>query len=160
MTIEFTLVNSVDGRFIAMLRRPTIVLRWSTITAYSRTSAELSKMSNKISAFRGALVTNTEPATLPGQEPIIGRHVTLERLTAVHFLDLWDNLGSHPDLWTWWPDEPCKTPSEFSEYMDVLLTLSDDLAVYAVLLPSGPKHGESSRHRVCPVHRPPLQPRR
>lgn len=92
----------------------------------------------------GAVVSNTEPAKRPGPEPLTGQHVMLERLAKNHFSDLWEHVGSHEDLWKWWPDGPCKTPSEFDDYLDSFSKLmAEDLAVYAVLLLSGPNKGEA-----------------
>jgi RimJ/RimL family protein N-acetyltransferase len=91
-----------------------------------------------------AVVSNTNPAHLPGHEPLTGKHVTLTRLTPAHFPDLWENVGSHADLWIWWPDGPFSTPSEFDSNMNELLTfMGDDLAVYACLLISGPHKGKA-----------------
>jgi RimJ/RimL family protein N-acetyltransferase len=91
----------------------------------------------------GALVSNTKPAHLPGPEPLTGQHVTLERLTQNHFHDLYENIGSHADIWAWWPDEPCSTESEFDDYLNELLKYNvDDLIVYTVLL-SGENKGKA-----------------
>ena len=86
----------------------------------------------------GAVVSNTDPAHLPGSEPLTGQHVTLERLTQNHIPDLYEHVGSHANLWTWWPDEPPSTPSEFDDYLNGILQSSDNLAIYAVLPLSGP----------------------
>lgn len=67
-----------------------------------------------------------------------GQHVTLERLTQRHFPDLYENLGSHANVWAWWPDEPPSTASAFDDYLNEMLKMSDDIAVYAVCLLSGP----------------------
>ncbi|MCJ1439230.1 hypothetical protein MMC27_008621 [Xylographa pallens] len=86
-----------------------------------------------------AVAPNTNPAHLPGPEPLTGQHITLERLTQNHFADLYENVGSHADLWTWWPDEPLSTAPEFDDYLNELLKfMTDDLVVYAVILLSGP----------------------
>ena len=90
-----------------------------------------------------AIVSNTNPAHLPGPEPLTGQHVTLERLTQNHFPDLYETIGSHADLWTWWPDEPCSTASEFDDYLNAALKMSDDLVSYAVLPLSGPNKGKA-----------------
>jgi len=90
----------------------------------------------------GPVLTNTAPATLPSREAITGKHVTLVRTTKDHFPDLWENVGSHPDLWTWWPEGPFDTSAEFYTNMEGLLSfLGEDLSVYAVLLNSGPHSG-------------------
>lgn len=86
----------------------------------------------------GGLITNTEPARLPGPEDLVGKHVTLTRLTEEHFSSLYDNIGVHADLWIYWPDGPFDTPSAFNDNLIHFLDLSPDLATYAVLLPSGP----------------------
>ncbi|MCJ1422011.1 hypothetical protein MMC32_008380 [Xylographa parallela] len=91
-----------------------------------------------------AVVSNTNPAHLPGSEPLTGQHVTLERLIQNHFPDLYENVGSHADLWTWWPDEPPSTASEFDNYLNELLKfMTDDLVVYAVILLSGTNRGKA-----------------
>ena len=90
-----------------------------------------------------AVVSNTDAAHLPGPEPLTGRHVTLERLTQTHFPDLFENVGSHADLWTWWPDGPFSSASKFSDYLYELLNMSDDIVIYAVLLLLGPNKGKA-----------------
>jgi RimJ/RimL family protein N-acetyltransferase len=92
----------------------------------------------------GAVVSNTNPAHFPGPEPLTGQHVTLEHLTQNHFPDLYENVGSHADLWTWWPDEPPSTTSEFDNYLNELLKMSSDLVIYAVFLLSGPNKGKAA----------------
>jgi RimJ/RimL family protein N-acetyltransferase len=75
---------------------------------------------------------------------LTGQYVTLERLTQNHFPDLYENVGSHADLWTWWPDGPFSTISEFDDYLNELLRfMSDDLVVYAVIFFSGPNKGKA-----------------
>ena len=91
----------------------------------------------------GAVVSNTNPAHLPGPQPLTGQHVTLERLAQNHFPDLYENVGSHADLWTWWPEGPFSTTSEFDDYLNDLLKTSDDLVIYAVFLLSGPNKGKA-----------------
>jgi RimJ/RimL family protein N-acetyltransferase len=91
----------------------------------------------------GAFVSNTNPAHLPGPEPLTGRHVTLERLTQNHFPDLWEHIGSHADLWAYWLDGPFSTTSEFNDNLNELLQMSDDLVIYAVILLSGPNKGKA-----------------
>jgi len=95
------------------------------------------------SPILGAVVSNTDPAHLLGPEPLTGRHVILERLTQDHFPDLYENVGSYADLWTCWPEGPFSTTSEFDESLNELLNTSPDLAVYAVILLSGPKKGKA-----------------
>ncbi|MCJ1448593.1 MAG: hypothetical protein MMC23_009110 [Stictis urceolatum] len=99
-------------------------------------------MSNN-SHLLGAIVTNTNPAHLPGPDPLTGQCVTLERLTQNHFPDLYGSIGSHNDLWTWWPDEPPSTASEFDDYMTAFMKLSEDLVIYAVCLLFGPSKGKA-----------------
>ncbi|KUJ07819.1 acyl-CoA N-acyltransferase, partial [Mollisia scopiformis] len=74
---------------------------------------------------------------------VTGKHVRLERLAQDHFPDLWENMGSHQDLWTWWPDGPYETREEhdkmLSEFMEFL---KDDLTVWTIILVSGPKQGK------------------
>ena len=91
----------------------------------------------------GAVVSNTDPALIPGPEPLTGQHVTLERLTQKHFPDLYENVGCHDDVWAWWPDGPFSTASDFIHYLNPLLDRSDDLVVYTVLLLSGPSKGRA-----------------
>ena len=100
-------------------------------------------MSNEPSDL-GAVISNADPAHLPGPEPLTGQHVTLERLTQKHFPDLWENLGSHADLWTCWPEGPYSTASEFDDSLSGLFKISDDLATYAVCLLSGPNKGKAA----------------
>jgi RimJ/RimL family protein N-acetyltransferase len=89
------------------------------------------------------LVSNTEPARFPGAEPLTGKQVVLERLTKKHYPDLYQSIGCHADLWTWWPDEPVSTASEFDEYLNMFLKVSEDLVIYAVLPLSGPNQGKA-----------------
>jgi RimJ/RimL family protein N-acetyltransferase len=89
------------------------------------------------------VVSNTSPARLPGPEPLTGKHVNLERLAQTHFSDLYENIGSHAELWIWWPDEPASTASEFDNYLNEFLGFSKDLALYAVLPLSGPDKGRA-----------------
>jgi RimJ/RimL family protein N-acetyltransferase len=91
----------------------------------------------------GAVVSNTDPAHLPGPEPLTGQHVKLERLTQNHFSDLYESIGSHADLWVYWPDEPCSTASEFDKYLSEALKMSEDLVIYAVSFLSGPNKGKA-----------------
>lgn len=100
-------------------------------------------MSN-VTATLGEVVSNTEPAQLPGPAPLIGKHVMLERLTQNHFLDLFESIGVHTDLWTWWPVGPFSTASEFNVYLNELIKSSDTLVIYAVLLLSGKYKGKAA----------------
>ena len=90
----------------------------------------------------GEVVSNTKPAHFPGPEPLTGRHATLERLTQNHFPDLYESIGSHAGLWTWWPVGPFGTTSEFDDYLNDLLKMSD-LVIYAVSLLSGPNKSKA-----------------
>lgn len=99
-------------------------------------------MSNSSLAL-GAVVSNTKPAHLPGTEALTGQHVALERLTQNHFPDLYEHVGSHADLWVWWPVGPFSTTSEFNDYLNELLEMSPDLVIYAVFLLSGPNKGKA-----------------
>lgn len=84
-----------------------------------------------------ALVPDSGPARAPGPEPIVGKHMRLERLEPKHFPDLWESIGKHEDLWTWWPEGPF-TKEEFDKNMEESKNfLPNDLAVYAVILLSG-----------------------
>jgi len=96
-------------------------------------------MSNNL----GEVITNTNPAKLPGPEPLTGQHVKLERLTPDHFSDLYESIGTHADLWKWWPDEPCSMASEFDEYLKKIEGSSSDLGMYAVSLLAGPNAGKA-----------------
>jgi RimJ/RimL family protein N-acetyltransferase len=91
----------------------------------------------------GTIVSNTNPAHLPGTEPLTGQHVTLERLTKNHFPDLYENVASHTDLWVWWPDGPFSTTSEFDDYLNRHLEMGPELVIYAVHLRSGPNKGKA-----------------
>jgi RimJ/RimL family protein N-acetyltransferase len=96
-------------------------------------------MSNNL----GPIVSNTNPAHLPGPEPLTGQHVSLEHLTPSHFPDLYENIGLHTDLWEYWPDGPFNTPSEFDNYFNEHLGVNSNLVIYAVFLRSGPKKGKA-----------------
>jgi len=90
----------------------------------------------------GAVVSNTNPALFPGPEPLTDQHVTLERLTQNHFPDLYENVGSHDDVWAWVPNGPFSTTSDFAHWLNPHLEKSDDLVVYTILL-SGPSKGKA-----------------
>ncbi|MCJ1381587.1 hypothetical protein MMC17_004698 [Xylographa soralifera] len=91
----------------------------------------------------GALVSNTDPALVPGPESLTGQHVKVERLTKSHFPDLYENVGSHDDLWTWLADGPFSTTADFVDWLNPILEMGDDLVVYIVLLNSGPSTGKA-----------------
>jgi RimJ/RimL family protein N-acetyltransferase len=99
-------------------------------------------MSNNPSTL-GTVVLNTDPAHLPGPEPLTGQHVKLERLTQDHFPDLYENIASHHDLWEWWPDGPFTTTSEFYAYLNHVFEIGPDIVVYAIFLLSGPSKGKA-----------------
>ena len=86
----------------------------------------------------GATVSNTDPALIPGPEPLSGQNVALERLTQNHFPDLYGNVGSHDDVWAWLPDGPFSSTSDFVHWLSPHIEKSDDLVVYTILLLSGP----------------------
>ena len=88
------------------------------------------------------IVSNTEPGLIAGPEPLTGKHVTLEPLTQDHFSDLWENVGSHDEVFTWWPEGPYNEPDEFfkgfKEIMELDAAAPYSVAPYAVILQSGP----------------------
>lgn len=85
-------------------------------------------------------------STLPGPEPLQGTYVLLERLAPSHFADLYANVGSHPSLWTWWPDGPFPTAERFTEYMHEFLSYRpEDLAVYSVFLTASESEGKQAK---------------
>jgi len=86
----------------------------------------------------GAVVSNTNPALKFGPEPLIGQHVTLERLTQKHIPDLYENVGSHDDLWAGVSDGPFSTISDFVHWLTPHLEYKDDSVIYSILLLSGP----------------------
>ena len=88
------------------------------------------------------VLPNTDPALFPGPEPLIGQYVTLQRFARDHVSDLWNNVGSHDNVWTWWPRGPFSTPLEFVDYTKAWFQVQD-LAVYAVVLNSGLSKGEA-----------------
>ncbi|MCJ1418589.1 hypothetical protein MMC32_004937 [Xylographa parallela] len=90
----------------------------------------------------GAVVANTDPALIPGPEPLIGQHVTLERLTQKHFPDLYENVGSHSNIWAWISHGPFSAPSDFDHWLNPHLQKGDG-AFYAVVLLSGPSSGRA-----------------
>ena len=92
----------------------------------------------------GEIVSNTNPALLPGPEPLSGRHVRLERLTQNHFPELYENVGSHEDLWTWLADGPFSTASDFADWLNPIFERSDEeLVVYIIVLLTGPDRGKA-----------------
>lgn len=91
----------------------------------------------------GALVSNTSSARLPGPEPLLGNHVTLEHLTPTHYISLWTHIGSNHALWTWWPEGPFDTSSSFAAWLSTLHGQYQGLVVYAILPNTGPARGEA-----------------
>ena len=108
----------------------------------TRSTSQIFDMSNNTPTL-GAVVSNTDPAHFPGPGPLTGQHVTLVHLTQNHFSDLYESIGSHPEIWALWPDEPPNTSSEFDNYLNELLKLSANLVIYAVLPLSGPNKGKA-----------------
>lgn len=90
----------------------------------------------------GGLVSETGSARIPGPESLVGKHVTLERLTRAHFPDLYEHAGSHEDVWTWWPSGPFGTASDFVRMFDSMAEI-DNLTTYAILTHSGPSKGKA-----------------
>ena len=88
------------------------------------------------------IVSNTSLAHVPGPDPLAGKHVILERLTKKHFPELYESIGCHADVWTWWPDEQVKTASGFDDYLNEFLEIKD-LVIYAVIPLSGPNKGKA-----------------
>ncbi|QDS67834.1 hypothetical protein FKW77_007370 [Venturia effusa] len=89
----------------------------------------------------GAVVSNADPARLPSLEPLIGQDVRLERLKQSHFSSLFENVGSHDDLWTWWPEGGPFSDVEFDESLHHFIDMGADgsnLASYTVFLLAGP----------------------
>lgn len=89
-----------------------------------------------------ALESEPKLALIPGPEPLIGKHVSLERLTQNHFPNLYKNVGSHNDVWTWWPSGPFSTVSDFVHMLNAYLG-TINLSTYAIFLLSGPHKGET-----------------
>lgn len=85
----------------------------------------------------GAVVSNTGPAHLPSLEPLTGQDVMLERLKQSHFRSLYENVGSHDDIWTWWPEGPFSDLG-FDESLRHFIDMGPDVASYTVILLSGP----------------------
>lgn len=116
----------------------------------------ISNMTSNPPISAAAVVSNTNPAQRLGPEPITGQYVTLERLSQNHFHDLYENIGTNADLWTWWPDEQPSTIPKFDEYLEGLLKfMIDDIALYAVIPLSGSNKGKAlglvmglSQHRT------------
>lgn len=91
----------------------------------------------------GTVLSDTSPALFPGPEPLTGQYVTLERLTQNHFPDLYENVGSHDNIWAWLPDGPFSTTSDFVHWLNPHLENSNELVLYTVLLLAGPSKGKS-----------------
>ena len=62
----------------------------------------------------GAIVLDTGPAILPGNEPLVGRHVTVEHFKEADIPALWSSLGVHAELWTHWPNGPYSDLGQFT----------------------------------------------
>ncbi|MCJ1281834.1 hypothetical protein MMC26_001157 [Xylographa opegraphella] len=91
----------------------------------------------------GAVVSNTNPALIPGFEPLTGHRVTLERIVQKHLPDLYENVGSHDDIWTWVSDGPFTTYSNFASWLSPYLEKSEELILYAIVLRSGLSKGKA-----------------
>ena len=90
----------------------------------------------------GAIVADTTPALVPGPEPLKGQHVTLVRLTENHYAELYENMGAHDEVWTYLPDGPFSTSSDFFQSFNETLEISG-LVIYTILPLSGPKKGRA-----------------
>ena len=91
----------------------------------------------------GEVITNDKPAQLPARGPLFGQHVRLERLEERHFSDLWESIGSHPDIWYFWPAGPYETATEFNNSMKDFFQASEDLGIWVISLLSGPSKGKA-----------------
>lgn len=93
----------------------------------------------------GPVVSNTNPAVPAGLEPLTGKHVRLEIITKDHFPDLYESLGPHEEVWTWWPDDgqPHTPYPEFEKWATFALDPGPRLKVYAVRLLSGSIRGKA-----------------
>lgn len=85
----------------------------------------------------GAVVSNTGPAHLPSLEPLTGQDVRLERLKQDHFCSLYENVGSHDDIWIWWPEGPFSDLG-FDESLRHFIDMGPEVASYTIILLSGP----------------------
>jgi RimJ/RimL family protein N-acetyltransferase len=93
----------------------------------------------------GPVVLDTTPSTANGPEPLTGNHVKLEIVTKDHFRDLYESLGPHEEVWTWWPEAGPYTPydPEFIKWITPALAPGDRLKIYAVRLLSGSDPGKA-----------------
>ena len=92
----------------------------------------------------GDTAQNGEPARFPGQESLNGKFMTLVRLTEEHYYDLWESLGSHPELWELWPDNPPNTLANFNDYLNKFLQMSTDLVIYSIIPNDGANRGKAA----------------
>lgn len=90
------------------------------------------------------VVSDTEPALLPGPDKLTGQHVVLERLTQNHFDDLYENFASYDESWTWLSEGPFNTSSSFTDWLRPFLDISaKELVLYAIIPLSGPCKGKT-----------------
>ena len=98
--------------------------------------------------YLGAVVPNTSPALFPGPEPLVGKHVTLERLTQSHVPDLWESIGSNDKLWTWIPVGPFSTTSDFVDALNFDREGTEDWVGYSVIPRQGPSQGKAVGYMI------------
>jgi RimJ/RimL family protein N-acetyltransferase len=101
----------------------------------------------------GPILPNTTPALLPGPSPLIGAHVTLERLSTTHTTDLYNAVGSNVNLWLQVPSGPFNSLPEFSTYIQTSIA-SPRHAFYAIIpLSTGRAAGHLALWNSDPIHR-------
>jgi RimJ/RimL family protein N-acetyltransferase len=93
----------------------------------------VSRQVNMATPPLGFPVSNTTPACLPGPDPLIGKHVVLERLSTSHTADLYEAVGTNDGLWTYLPEGPFSNTSDFAHHI-AQKSAKPDHAFYAILL--------------------------
>ena len=105
----------------------------------------------------GSILADTSPASVPGPESLIGKHITLERLQIKHAAELYAAIGNKPDLWKHIPAGPFASQAEFADYVQKKVD-SPQHAFYAIVLQSTGKvagyvglWGPSTANRVTEI---------
>lgn len=86
------------------------------------------------SSVLGATVSNISPARYPGLEPIIGQHVTLERLSESHIPALYSSVGKNTDVWTYLGAGPFTKTSDFAHEINKWISMSDTGVFYSIIV--------------------------
>ena len=80
----------------------------------------------------GAIISDTSPARVPDSRRLTGQHVTLKRMTESDLPGLWSAVGSHAEVFTYWPGGPYGDLSQFADSLRQISVDEPDVVVYTV----------------------------